>query len=77
MPIRPMKACTYAEITKTATAQVIYYMQASRRGTGAEALTKREIAHGVYMGWRALAESHADQMSYLLDDSRPEGLLKP
>lgn len=72
-----MKAYSYAEVTKTATTSVTYYMQASRRCRGAEALAKREIAHGVYMGWRALVESCSDEATYLLDYSRLEALLIP
>lgn len=77
MPLRYMNAYSYAEVTKTATIQVAYYMQASRRCSGAEALAKREIAHGVYIGWRALVESYPDHASYLLDESRLEALLVP
>lgn len=72
-----MKTYSYAEVTKTATIQITHYMRASRRCIGAEAITKREIAHGVYMGWRALVESHPDQVSYFLDDRRLEALLIP
>lgn len=72
-----MKAYSYAEVTKTATITVTYYMRASRRCSGAEALAKREIAHGAYMGWRALVESCPDETTYLLDYRRLEALLIP
>jgi hypothetical protein len=42
---------------------------------GTEALAKREIAFRVYLGWRALVESHPDRRAYLQDDMLLEAFL--
>lgn len=70
-----MKTYSYADVTETATIQITHYMRASRRCEGA--FTKREMAHGVYIGWRTLVESYPDQVSYFLDGRRLEALLIP
>lgn len=75
MPRQLTKASPYAEVTKAALAQVAYYMHSSRRCMGDEALAKREIAFGVYLGWRALVETHPDRQAYLQDGMRLEALL--
>lgn len=70
-----MKTYTYAEVTTIAFDQITEYMRAARRCTGAEARSKKEVAYGVYIGWRALVESYSDQESYRRDDRRLELLL--
>jgi len=66
---------TYAEITNKAFEDIQSYMRAASRATGAEATTKREIAYGIYLGWRSLVESYVDQPAYLADDRKLESLL--
>ena len=75
MQMSRSKLYSYAEITKIATFQIAYYMSAARRGSHAESAAKREIAYGVYMGWRALVESHPDREAYLQDDKRLDALV--
>ena len=65
---------SYDEITKIATAQIKLYMDASRRASGAEARDRRERAYGVYMGWRALVETHPDREKFVTDDARLEAM---
>lgn len=69
------KLYSYTEITKIATFQISYYMSAARRGGNAESAAKREIAYGVYMGWRALVEAHPDRDAYLHDDRLLDALV--
>lgn len=73
--VAKMKKYSYAEVTDRATAQIFYYMRASKRCSRADALSNQLIAYGVYMGWRALVESYPDQASYLRDDRFLESLI--
>jgi len=69
------KLYSYAEITASAARQISSYMQAARRTSGIESRARREIAYGIYMGWRSLVEAYPDQPLYRADDARLEALL--
>ena len=69
------KTYSYSEITKIAADQIAFYMQAARHSSGSKSLARRETAHGVYMGWRALVGSYPDQAVYRRDDAHLEALL--
>ena len=68
---------SYEEVTRTAADQIRLYVQAAhrRRATPAEARDRKERAYGVYMGWRALVESHPDRHRFNSDDRLLESLL--
>lgn len=66
---------SYAEITRTTTAGITWYMQAARRSAGFESLVRKEIAYGIYIGWQTLVEGHSNQATYLSDDVRLKALL--
>ncbi|MFL6709618.1 MAG: hypothetical protein ACJ8HI_15575 [Massilia sp.] len=73
-----MKLYSYQEITAKAEAQIEYFTHAARRCLNSapdEALAKREIAYGVYIGWRSLVESCPDRKRYMADDLHLEALL--
>ncbi len=69
------KLYSYAEITACAAHQISGYMQAARRASGIESRARKEIAYGIYMGWRSLVEAYPDQSLYRADDARLEALL--
>lgn len=68
-------AFSYEQVTTTAQRGIESHMQAARRSSGAEALARREVAYGIYIGWRALVEAYVDQVTYHTDDQRLELLL--
>jgi len=72
----PPKLYSYAEITASAADQIAAYMHSSRSTTGIESRRRKEIAYGIYMGWRSLVESYPDQTTYRSDDARLETLLR-
>ncbi|MDB5959219.1 MAG: hypothetical protein JWP59_513 [Massilia sp.] len=68
-------AFSYAQVTQNAEAGITSHMHAARRSDGVVARARQEIAYGIYIGWRTLVESYADQATYLADDRRLETLL--
>jgi hypothetical protein len=74
-PSPPAAAFSYAQVTRNAEMGITAHMHAARRSDGMVARARQEIAYGIYIGWRTLVESYADQTTYLADDRRLATLL--